>query len=273
MFENLQIVAINLGGKRALHATDGLFHIVFNGLGETPNDAGNLVQFALHGRDQFFFIFVEDRPPLLLRLQVHKIFGVKEAGVIRPVVWPPHLTCALRNLGEGTKYDSRLVRNPDAFIWASAGRKRAANPECAFIQVGQEFGTNDAAESQVIREGHQKQAHTGGDHPASNRPAERHVVSFAHERHDWVMPFLRPLRKREACQHRCDQDREQQRPEQREGNGPSHGVKEPAFDPLQRKDRQESGYGDDDGIEHRALHFMRRKTDSFGGCLDPVGVA
>jgi len=84
--------------------------ILSSWLGENPNDAGNLVQFALHGRDQFFFIFVEDMAATAPSAQVHKYSGVKEAGVIRPVVWPPHLTCAFAEpRGRETKYDSRLI--------------------------------------------------------------------------------------------------------------------------------------------------------------------
>ena len=61
VFEDLQIIAINLRGEFALHAADGLFHVVFDGLGESPDDAGNFVEFALHGGDEFIFVFVENR--------------------------------------------------------------------------------------------------------------------------------------------------------------------------------------------------------------------
>ena len=60
-FESLQIVAVDLGGQLAFHAADGLFHVVFDGLRKSPDDAGNLLEFALHGGDQFVFVLVEDR--------------------------------------------------------------------------------------------------------------------------------------------------------------------------------------------------------------------
>ena len=49
-------------------------------------------------------------------------------------------------------------------------------------------------------------------------------------------------------------------------------MEEPAFDALQRKDRQESGDSDDDGVEDRTLYFMRGKADPFGGGLGAVGM-
>ena len=100
LFENFQIVAVDLRGQRAFHPAHRLFHIVFNGLRKTPDDTGNFVEFTLHGRDQFVFVLVKDRPPLLFRFQVHEVLGVKEAGVIRSVIWTPYLAGALRNLGE-----------------------------------------------------------------------------------------------------------------------------------------------------------------------------
>ena len=114
---------------------------------------------------------MEDGPPLLFRFQVDEVFGVKEAGVIGSVVRTPHLAGALRHFGKGAQHDSRLVRDPDPLVRAGAGRKRAANPECAFVEVRQEFGTDDAAESQVSREDHQEHARTYGDHDDGESPS------------------------------------------------------------------------------------------------------
>jgi len=104
------------GGKRALHATDGLFHIVFNGW-RNPNDR-NLVQFALHA-DQFFFISWKTGA-MLLRLQ-SKIFGVKKPVLSVPSSGRPTDLC-MRNLGRN-KY-IRACSQPDCLHLASAGRKR-----------------------------------------------------------------------------------------------------------------------------------------------------
>src|ERR1019366_962581 len=47
LFENFQIVAVDLRGQRALPSAHRLFHVVFDGLGKTPDDPGNPVEFAL----------------------------------------------------------------------------------------------------------------------------------------------------------------------------------------------------------------------------------
>ena len=60
-------------------------------------------------------------------------------------------------------------------------------------------------------------------------------------------------------------------PEQREGDGPGHGLKQAAFDALQGKDRQVGGDDDGDGIEHRTLHFVRGVADPFGRGFGAVG--
>ena len=62
------------------------------------NDAGNLLQLAVHGGDQFLFVLVERRPPLLLRLQVDEVLGIEEAGGVGSVVGPADLAGALRAL-------------------------------------------------------------------------------------------------------------------------------------------------------------------------------
>ncbi len=52
---------------------------------------GIFVQFAIHGGDQFFFVFVEDRPPLFFGLKIDEVFGIEEAGRIRAVIGASHL--------------------------------------------------------------------------------------------------------------------------------------------------------------------------------------
>ena len=41
--QSAQVGAVELDGQLALHAADGLFHVVGDGLGEVPDDAGNLL--------------------------------------------------------------------------------------------------------------------------------------------------------------------------------------------------------------------------------------
>jgi hypothetical protein len=42
LFQRAQVVAVELDGQFALDAGDGLFHVVGDGLGVVPDDAGKL---------------------------------------------------------------------------------------------------------------------------------------------------------------------------------------------------------------------------------------
>ena len=66
VFQRAQIVAVELDRQFAFDAGDGLFHVVGDGLGVIPNDAGKLLQLLVDGGDQCFLVLVEDRAPLLL---------------------------------------------------------------------------------------------------------------------------------------------------------------------------------------------------------------
>ena len=153
-FQNLQIGAVDFGGEFALYAADGLFHVVFDGLGESPEDAGNLVEFALHGGDEFIFVLVEDGTPLVFGFQIDEVFGIEKAGVIGAVIGTADLAGALRNFGKRAEHDAGLVGDADAFVRAGAGGERAADPERAFIEVRQKFGADRAAECQITRNRH-----------------------------------------------------------------------------------------------------------------------
>ncbi len=139
LFEHFQIVAVDLRRQFSFHPADRLFHVVFNRLGEAPDDSRDLVEFALHGGDQFILVFMECRAPLLFRFQVNEVLGVEKPGVVGSIVRTPDLAGALRDFRERAKHDSRLIGDPDALVRPGAGRKRAAHPECAFIQMGQEI--------------------------------------------------------------------------------------------------------------------------------------
>ena len=65
LLEVLQVGAENLDRQFALHATDGLFHVVGDGLREAPGHAGDLLHFVVHGLDQQFLA------PAELRAAIH----------------------------------------------------------------------------------------------------------------------------------------------------------------------------------------------------------
>ena len=60
LLQGLEIVAVNLDREFALHAADGLFHVVRDRLREIPEHARELLQLAVHGGNQFFLVFVKD---------------------------------------------------------------------------------------------------------------------------------------------------------------------------------------------------------------------
>ena len=68
------------------------------------------------------------------------------------------------------------------FVWPGAGRQRAAHPKRAFIQMGQKFGTDGAAESEIISHGHHNQDHADGDRHDGESPTEPRRDSARSER-------------------------------------------------------------------------------------------
>ena len=147
-FQGPQIVAVDLDGELAFDAADGLFHVVGDGLGEVPDDAGDLFEFAIHGGDQLVLVLVEDGAPLLLGLEVDEVLGVEEAGGVGAVVGAAGLADDLGDLGKGGEDDARLVHDAQALGGAGGGSERAAHPDGAFVEVRQELGADDAAEAE-----------------------------------------------------------------------------------------------------------------------------
>ena len=140
---NLQIIAVDLDRQLAFDAADRLLHVVGDGLGEVPDHARHLLQFAIHGADQLVFVLVEDGPPLVLGHQIDEVFGVEKARGIGAVVGPADLADHVRDLGKGGQDDARLIHDGHALGGAGAGSQRAAHPDGAFIQVGQELRADD----------------------------------------------------------------------------------------------------------------------------------
>ena len=66
---------------------------------------------------------------------------------------------------------------------------------------------------------------------------------------------LTPWPKTIRAQDWSNQDRENQRAEQGEGNGPGHGLEEAAFDALQSEDGEIGGDDDGAGVEDGAQDF------------------
>ena len=146
-FEDLQIVAVEFDGQLAFYAADGFFHVVRDRLRKIPEDAGHFAQLGVHRGDQLVFIFVENGAPLVFGFQVHEIFGVEEASGVCAVVGAADLAGYFRDFGKGSEDVAGLIGDADAFGGAGAGGQGAADPDGAFIEVGEKFGADHAAES------------------------------------------------------------------------------------------------------------------------------
>src|SRR5271170_5765065 len=94
-------------------------------------------------------------------------------------------------------------------------------------------------------------------------PADCDAIFIAQENHYGVGPFFYAVTEDEQCENRSDEDREEQRAEQGEGNGPGHGFEEAAFDALQSEDGQIGGDDDGAGIENRAQDFHYGVANDF----------
>ena len=75
-------------------------------------------------------------------LQIDEVFRVEEAGRVGAVVRAAHLADHLRHFRKRSEDDARLVHHARALGRTGAGRERAARPDCAFIQMRQEFRTD-----------------------------------------------------------------------------------------------------------------------------------
>ncbi len=107
--------------------------------------ARDLRQLFVHGRDQLFLVLTEDRPPLLLRFEIHAVFGVEESGGVGAIIRASHLAGNGGRLWERGQCQTRQVRNAHTLGLACAGRQSSAHPQRAFVQMGKELGTDNPA--------------------------------------------------------------------------------------------------------------------------------
>src|SRR5579862_3290308 len=92
---------------------------------------------------------MEKRAPIFFALEVDEVFGVEEAGGVGSIVGTAGLTDDLGYLRERGHDDAGLVGEFDARGGAFAGRQCSANPDGAFIEVGQELRTDRTADGEV----------------------------------------------------------------------------------------------------------------------------
>ena len=262
-FESLQVGAEEFDGEFTFHAADGFFHVVGNGLGEIPVDAGKLLELFVHGGDEFVFLAVELAAPFFAGVQVDEKFGVVETAGVAAVVGAADLADDLGDFREIGENEARFLGHGDAGGGTGAGGERAAHPDGAFIEMRKKFGADDAAGGHEDHERQREQTHAEGELQVIEAPVENASVGAVEPLQDRVAPFFDSGAEQDAAQHGCDEQSEDQCAEQGEGDGPGHGAEEAAFDALQGEDGQIGNNDDDAGEENRALHFMGRDGDGL----------
>ena len=148
LLEGFEITAKELDRQLALHAADGFFDVVGNRLREIPIDSGELLKLLVHGGDQFVFLAMEFRAPLLARQKINEEFGVVETAGVAAVVGAADLTDNQPDLRETREHDASIPCHGDARGRPSAGRESAAHPDGALIEVRKKFGADDSAQGE-----------------------------------------------------------------------------------------------------------------------------
>ena len=133
---------------------------------------------------------MEDGPPLLLGLEINKVFGVEEAGGVRAVVGAAGLAHDLRNFRERGHHQARLVGEVNAGGGAFAGRQRAADPDGALVEVGQKLRTDGAAQSEIDSDGKEGSCDSNGAFAVENRGADSRAIVPGKPKQKWVFPLV-----------------------------------------------------------------------------------
>src|ERR1017187_7306192 len=263
LLQIFQVGAEDLHGKFTFNAADGFFHVVGDGLGESPGHAGNLLDFVVHGLDQQFLAATELRTPFTARLEIDEVLGVEEAGGVGAVIGAADLRYHFRHFRKAGENNARLVHHFAAGSGTCTGGQGAASPDRTLIEMGKELRANHSRESKVAHQGKTHDRRGQNDGPPNHDPTQRPLITGRNPLDDRVVPGMRAFTENIACEHRRKDDGKQQRAQQCERHGPRHGLEEAALHPLQGEDRQVGDDDNGDGVKHRALHFMCRGTNSF----------
>src|ERR1022692_4023197 len=149
LLKELQVIPENLERKPAFGASKGLADVVFDRLGEVPDRARILFYRAIHGGDQFLFVFMKYRAPLVVRLQVDEILRVAESPSVGSVVGPADLRHNLAHFRERREHIALVGREVFSLRKTCAIRQSAARPDSTFVQMRQELRSNNTAKTQI----------------------------------------------------------------------------------------------------------------------------
>ena len=201
--------------------------------------------------------------PLFARTQVDKKFRVIETAGVAAVVGASDLADDLRHLREVGQDETSLLRHVDAGGRSGAGGESSADPDRAFIEVWEEFRPDDSAHRDEEHYGESQQAHAESELHVIEAPIEGAGVGAVEPLEDGIAPFFDSGTEQEAAEHGRDEQGEDERAQKGEGDGPSHGAEQAAFDALQGEDRQVGNNNNDAGEEDRALDFVGRDGDGL----------
>src|SRR5579862_7825319 len=134
-------------------------------------------------------------------------------------------------------------------------RQRPSRPDGAFVQMRQEFRTDDSTEAQIPRNRQRGEPDSDRYPTMLDRPSQPPAVALRYERHHRIAPFSHTLAKERARKDRGDEDRKRHRTEQGERDGPGHRPEQPPLDSLQSENRQIGRDDDRDGVKHGPLHL------------------
>src|SRR5262245_62889314 len=104
------------------------------------------------------------RTPLFLGLETDEILRIEETSRVGTVIGAAGLTCTGRCLRKRTKQNPRAVHQPDTFAWTRAWSECPAHPDRTFIQMRQEFRSDDAEDEICARA---KRTNGNEDHDGS----------------------------------------------------------------------------------------------------------
>ena len=199
--------------------------------------------------------------PGLVRLQGHEELGDEGAVGIGAV-----LAAAL--LGEH-RLDRRVA--PDdvaharhavhAGLQRDGGRQQGADPQVAFLELGQELGAEP--QPQEAAHGEKAQADPRRHVMAAHDQRQDQLIGPADVAHEERLDLVDALRQQDRGHHRRDGEGGDDGAEQGVGVGARHGAEDLALDALHGEQRQERGNGDDHGEEDRLV-------DLDGGSQDAI---
>ena len=216
---------------------------------------------------------MEDGTPFLFWLEIDEVLGVEEACGVGAVVGAAGLADDLGDLREAGHDEAGLVGEVDGGGGAGGGREGATDPDGAFVEVGEEFRADGAAEGEVDGDGEEDAGDGEGDAGVPDGGGDGGAVVAGSPGEEGIFPFFCAVAEEDGGEDGGDDDGEDEGADEGEGDGPGHGLEEAAFDGLEGEDGQVAGDDDAAGEEDGALDLVGCVADALDGGAGVVGFA